>query len=675
MSTPANPIESILEQHSGTLYRAALILGQEARGAERLLRLLMAEVVRTAPPSPPSASDLLRMLFTLAQSQPPPRHPHPPRPRTDQPTLYQSLLFLPTEQRFGLALYLLFGYDLGEIATILNMDETASRATLFSAMHNLAPSATLSLTEQSSSEVCQEVRIALIDPAGRLRHTPAIRGHLATCSECRGFEHVWSELSQNIEASMRNVLRERDMPARLEAHLVNMGQPRQRPRLQVIFALPPLAILIIIASLVLPGIGREPVTVINRSERDAVDVAALIETALSNHARIPATSSNIWYSRYETLWYFDDATYAPIHAELWLDRSNPARHRLQISHTAGGAPYEFQLANGVDQLYYAIDPIYRPSLYADLETESSPGSPSLISQIADPNEQAAALAQRLSYGIWNMPRSYLQQAQQAEDLRLLGRQRDGSHTVYILSFRGFSPLGYPNQTPGRASVPITILLSLDAVSGQLRSATELSSASDTTQSNRVTWRIVEERSYSTSDEAGAPFNVVLAWNGRGSFPAASDNPRADPALLLFSRRDLATPSLLRELRWRIYLPNPLPTGIERALLIWPRSAELPQAIIYLGPDRHIILHFGAPFIPNSNETIKTEVGTIQLQASRPRRFRLHLNPAQSTHLPMRLDLYGFSYPEVMALLNTFQTLDLSLLRDQQGLFVYSKQGT
>lgn len=671
MSTTENPSVTILEQHSGTLYRAALILGREARGAERLLRLLMTELVRTDPASPASEPDLLRLLFTVAQTQPPTRHhSHPPRPRTDQPTLHQSLLHLPIEQRFALALYLLFGYDLAQIATILNMDAAASRATLFSAMRNLAPSATLSLTEQSSSEACQEVRSALIDPGGRLRHTPAIRGHLAICAECRSFDHTWGELSQTIEAALRTALRDRDMPARLEAQLISLGAPRQRPRLQFIFALPPLVILIIIASLVLPGISREPVTVINRSAREVVDVAALIEVALANHARIPDTSSTIWYSRYETLWYFDDATYAPIHAELWLDRSNPARHRLQISHTSGGAPYEFQLADGVKQLYYAIDPLYRPSLYADLEVSATPESPSLISQITDPSDQAAALAQRLSYGIWNMPRFYLLQAQQAEDLRLLGRQRDGTRTVYILSFRGFSPVGYPIQTPGRASVPISILLSLDTESGQLRSVTELSTASDTTQSSRVTWRLVEERSYNTSNEAGSPFNPVLAWNGRGSFPAASDNPRADPALRLFSRRDLQHPSMLLNLRWQIHLPSHLP-GIGRALLIWPRSAGIPQTIIYLGLDRHIIIHFGPPRILTPDERLSTDYANIELQASRPRHYQITLQPTVPTpHPPMVLDVYGFSYPEVISMLQSFQSLDPSYLRAHEELFVW-----
>ncbi|WP_129626337.1 sigma-70 family RNA polymerase sigma factor [Candidatus Oscillochloris fontis] len=669
MSTPNNLIETILDHHSGTLYRAALILGREARGAERLLRLLMTELVRADPANPPSEPDLLRLLFTVAQTQPPPRHTHPPRSRTDQPTLHQSLLHLPSEQRYALALYLLFGYDLAHLATILNMDAAASRATLFSAMRNLAPSAMLSLTEQNSSETCQEVRIALVDPGGRLRHTPAIRGHLATCAECRSFDQTWGALSQTIEAALRTILRERDMPARLEAQLISLGAPRQRPQIPIIFAVPPLIILVIIASLVLPGMNREPVTVINRNTREDVDVAALIETALANHARIPATSSTIWYSRYETLWYFNDATYAPIRAELWLDRSNPARHRLQISHTSGGAPYEFQIANGIDQLAYAVDPLYRPSLYANLAEHDNAESPSLINQIADPSDQARALAQRLSYGIWNIPRFYLQQAQQAADLRLLGRQRDSTHSVYILSFRGFSPIGYPSQTPGRASEPITILLSLDTESGQLRSATELSSTSDTTQSSRVTWRIIEERSFNTSEEAGSPFNLVLAWNGRGSFPAASDNPRADPAMLLFSRRDLRNPSTLLNLRWQIYLPSPLPTGSERALLIWPSSTAMPQAIIYLGQDRHIIIHFDAPLTLNPDETITTDYANIQLQASRPRRYQINLNPTLYTHPPMALDVYGFSYPEVIAILNSFQPLDPTYLLEHKKFFV------
>ncbi|NJN16466.1 MAG: hypothetical protein HC822_09445 [Oscillochloris sp.] len=118
------------------------------------------------------------------------------------------------------------------------------------------------------------------------------------------------------------------------------------------------------AALVLPGFGRGSVTVVSREEVASVDPQSLVTQAIDRYGQAPDGGLPIWHGRFETLWYFDNETIAPLHAELWLDRDIPARHRIQLSHAGGGAPYELQLGDGRDRLYYALNAGYAQAIYA-----------------------------------------------------------------------------------------------------------------------------------------------------------------------------------------------------------------------------------------------------------------------------------------------------------------------
>lgn len=688
MASPHELIERALSIHGDVIFRAALLLAGDDKGVEPLLYGLVAAMNVASPASPPTEDDLLAHLLALAQARAAKRSLQRQfRPAADLPPLYRSLLSLPLSQRLALGLHLLFGYDAAHLALVIGEDETTARANLLRAMQALAPPAGITLTDVISSEHCLAVRDALMDPAGRLRHAPAIRGHLASCAYCRSFDLAWGELSQATEAALRTVLRDRDMPADLAASLAAKLRPARRFGSNVHFVLPPLAILVIIAVLVLPGMGRRVVIVVDREVTVPADPHALITRALAIYASPPERGGPIWHARYRTFWYFDDSTLAPLHADLWLDRSNPARHRVQLTHTAGGAPYELQLGDGTNRLYYALDSLYARSLYGSFPVNVMNDPPMLLSQAAVPVVQTDALMERITYGAWGVPLFYLHQAQSATDLRVLGRQRDGDRNVQIISYSGTSPMGYPADASDTVE-RVTVLLALDLDDGRLRSATELAGPTSGIQSSRITWELLSEESYNSSADAGEPFNVDQAWNGRGTFADARSDQSADLAMPLISKMVLADPAQVAgDFGSQIWIPATLPPGIERALLIQPLSdpevSTLPYAIIYLGLDQRLILRFDAFNVLDGAEQIQRGAWSVALKPERTRSYHATLrytpsldnagsqNPA--TEAVIQLDAHGLSRAELLAVIDSLRFADAALLTGQDTFFVRPDQ--
>ncbi|NTV64854.1 MAG: hypothetical protein HGA65_15190, partial [Oscillochloris sp.] len=570
MAAPYELIETMLSKYGTTIYRIALLLAGNERGAEHLIVVLVRHLQANPPSVPFDDVDLIAQLRVIALAQP----ARPSRPaRRDEATttvrIYQRLITLPIDQRLALGLHLLLGYDLTRLARVLASDPQTAQATLLAAGYMLAPAARIALTNQVSSDQCPDIRNALIEPAGRLRHTPAIRGHLATCAHCRAFDRAWGELLQSSEDTLRTTLRERSLPARLAARLAARNRPRPRFTPTLYLALPALAILLIIAALVLPGSTRQPVTIINRATSTPFDLHEQIAQALSIQNHPPDSDQPIWHARYQTFWYFDDNTVAPLYADIWLDRSNSARHRLQLSHTMGGAPYELQLGDGIKDLYYALDSLYAPTLYANLSVNATPGLPALLSQVADNNDQIQALNSRLSFGIWNIPNFYLQQAQAADKLSVLGHQRSDNQSVRIISFSGQSALEYPSGTPEQRNEQVTILLALDTDTSRLRSITELIRSQNGSQSSRVVWSLIEEQNLATNAAADSPFDLQHSWNGRGVFSQPDMYLSADLEIPLVIRSSISYPrQLLFLLPEPPSIPVSIPTGIDRAVLIW-----------------------------------------------------------------------------------------------------------
>jgi len=683
MTSPPELLEQALAAHGDPLFRMALLLGGDARRAEELLRAAVAALLAEGLAAPPDEPALLAALAAAARRAEARRGQSgraAPRPPAGLPPLYRSILLLPLDGRLALGLALLAGYDLPRLARVAGQEEPATRAALIDAVRALAPAAGTSLTDRVSGETCPDVRAALVDPGGRQRHSAAVRGHLASCGPCRSFDHTWGEVCQAVESAMREVLREQRLPVPLAARLAAMARPARRrlsPSLR--YGLPPLAVLALVAVLVLPGFTRRAVTVIDAGAAPPADPRALVAQALAQYGRPPADGPAVWHERYETLWYFDDETIAPLHADLWLDRANPARHRIQIAHTAGGAPYELEVGDGAGVLHYALDAAYAPSLYGDIAVRASADRPLLLSMNLGRADQERALAERLRSGPWSIPPFYLRQAAEAGDLRALGRLSEGGRQTQVISFSGFSPLGRPADAPGATAERITVMLAVDTANGRLRSATEISGPPGGTQISRVTWRLIEEQGL-VPGQAGNAFAISRAWNGLGEFPDRVRQAPVDVGLPALALANAVDPALaLANVDYPLWLPAAPPPGVDRAVLIWPglryRSSTASNGLIYLGPDRRLMLTF-EPRLAAQGEPEQIGDWQLWLAAGRGRSYTATLQrPAPlgggiDATVQLGLVATGFTRDELAAFVAALAPLDVARLAAHEHLFIY-----
>ncbi len=89
--------------------------------------------------------------------------------------------------------------------------------------------------------------------------------------------------------------------------------------------------------------------------------AALAPRDLAAHALdqlyVPPAGAGVWHGRWEIRWSFAGGSYATLNAEAWID-GDSGRHRVQLVHTDGGGPFEFELADDAGKLWYATTPSY-----------------------------------------------------------------------------------------------------------------------------------------------------------------------------------------------------------------------------------------------------------------------------------------------------------------------------
>lgn len=696
--TPPMSLEQALVEHGNALYRMALLLTGNEVDAAQVLRATSRCAAQT-PTSIADATELLALLLTTVHQRAEDnsflarvRRLRLPRLRVgDQQhfpnELYRTMLELPLDQRQMLGLILLLGYDMPTAAHISGMAEDQACKTLNAALLALATTGEIASPDTTPTDLCPPVRTSLMSAAANPRHDPALRGHLALCSACRAFEKAWKQLIQRVEYVLRGTLRNYALSPDLRTELVNdVFLPHRRQRRLLQFALLPLLALLFIALTILPGLFRHPVT----QEIQAPtleDPRNLVERALAQVDQPPA-GQGTWHGQWEIAWYFSDGSYAPLQADAWIDTQNPARHRLQFTHSDGGAPYELQLGDGTEELWYALHPAYYGSLYGGQSIDS----PRLIHRAMATDQQDQARAARLRSGVWDVGPSYLRQAAAASDLRTLGQQPDGNHTVQIISFSGFSPLGLPPDAPGTTSSRIPILLAIDIATGQLRSATELLGPTGGAQTSRITWRLRSEEWVGTGVHVRPIFNVKRAWTGKGDFSKQTYGVSADNTLLLLEKDTLVHPAQL--LNTNLWLPGKPPPGAERALLRWG-----PPELTYLGPGRWLtlipvtrgfatggdsadVLNLEATGTApqTGNERVQIAPWTIDLRAGKGQRYYLTLQrdttddrdndpaPARDTVTMMLIKASGYTRAELLQVIRNLRPFDPQSFLAQEHLF-------
>lgn len=661
MQAPAPPAEQLFIVYGDELYRYTLALVGSEQRALILLRRLAADL----PTSLPDLPLLLQRLLQIARrSGPIPVRRWWPKSAlelTFGPFVLQSL---PIEQRALLLAFLLFGCQGEQLATLLATPPELARATLVDAVRRLGPAAGLTLTDQVSDEQCLSIRALVADQNLGSRQSGAVRGHLAVCTHCRAFDHAWIGITQAVEAALRAVLRERFVPASLVAKTTSTGP--HLPLLGVVLV--PVVVLGLIAALILPDRNRDQVRVVALATSEPIAPRELIDQALARHMH-PPERDGIWHARYETLWYFSDDLYAPLLAEIWLDPRLPGRHRLQLSHRDGGAPYELQVGDGVRRLSYALDAVYAASIYGALPIRARPGSPALLDQSLDAAAQQRARDERLRSGPWMLVPTYLQQARTATDLRLLGRQREGQRTLQILSFSGITPFAWPDAATPEAD-RVTVLLAIDPEEGLLYRITELVGPVGGVQVSRTIWRLLTQDWLSGSEQMRTTFVIERAWSGVGEFSEASLSASADFALPLIAARTLADPALLLEPgAASIWLPVRPPPGIDRALLIWPNAdletASQPESLIYLGSARRLIVIF-RQFAPQGARL--EGAWQVALQPGRFGHYSATLTHT-TTSAALQIESWGFTRAELLELIASLRPVSSTSILAQADIFV------
>lgn len=684
--------EQTLGDYGDLLYHMALLLTEDAAQARRMLHITLARVVRTAtsPSEVEPATWMSQLLTTIRQEMERTDllarlrrfnlHHRQQQEISDDP-LYQAIRNLPRLQRQMLGLHLLAGYDLPLMARASEVDavdEAAAQTLLQTALTTLAPYAGVELPFSDRTDDCPATRSSLMRADGNRGSDAATREHLALCSACRTFERAWSNLTRQVEQHLRGTLRHQTLPPEFHA-LVQpkttlsdwLGTP----------VLVPLLVLLFIGGIVLPGFFRQPTQPETAETLAAVPPRDLVQQALNQTGQPPA-GTGVWHAQWELLWYFSDGSFAPLQADAWIDSENPARHRIQFAHADSGAPYELQIGDGQQALWYALHPTYYGSLYSGL-TEVS--APQLVHWAMEPEAQEQTRMARFQTGVWDLGPNYLRQAAVAPDLHTLGQQRSGDRVVQIVSFAGVSPLELPPDAPGATTRQVTVLLALDQEDGRLRRVTELLGPANGVQTSRVTWQLRSEEWIIGEQQVRPVFDPDRAWTGKRDFNAEPQGASADPALLLIEQEEVYHPALLNNnIAW---LPTsgsgdaPVP-GAEHALLSRVKNNTL--QLTYLGTGRWLTLPVegGVSFTAGQpDEQIEVGPWTVDLYASKGQRYHLKLQRSMSeAHANsttafgsgiVEQEIYagGYTRAELLQVVRSLQPFNMQILLDQEHLFV------
>jgi uncharacterized protein (DUF736 family) len=686
-------LEQIIAHNGDRMYQIALLLAGTEREAAGLLQQTVQQVSHQAPAQPELPALLATMATTQRERQKRRRAPKLPA-GTAAP--FAALFALPVEQRLLLGYHLLFGDDLSRVAPVAGLNDEQARGAFIAAVEQISRELNQALPDEQPTDDCDAARRSLMQTSDRRGRDRALRGHLAVCSACRAFEDAWDNLLRQVESSLRSMLRDRVLSAELRAKLLQAARPprpwQEQPALR--FAMVPLAVLVLIALLILPGFwNNEPAPIVETVE--PVDPARLVEQALDQVA-MPPEGSNVWHAEWETLWYFNNERYAPVRVSAWIDQRNPARHRLQITHVEGGAAYELQIGDGEEQLWYALDPNYARSLSAGLVGDNT-SQPQLITARATPESLNEAREARMRSGAWHTGAAYLRQAMNADDLRTLGRQRIDEKTVQIISFAGYSPFSLPEGLPDAADIDVTILLAIEITGnaegepqyGRLRRVTELVGPPGGAQTSRVTWRLHNEEILRGTVSVEPVFDVDTAWTGRGTFPERPEQ-ELTPLQPLIAASTATHPARLfiGPSDASYWLPKNAPAGIDQALMRWWPTAgtpiferNRPHSVSYYGQDRRLTIYLEGTQNPDPGERIADELSVgpwkARMYALRGQRYLVELSAPlyvlrEQNYGPedgdILIDARGFSYAEIMAVVEALAPFYLDNLADQAHLF-------
>jgi hypothetical protein len=666
----ADDLDRALQRSGDDLYRLALLLTDGPNAAQAAL----ARAIGRLPPAQPV--DAAALAAALVAALPPdrltlrPRHPPAWTQRAGPDAARAAAISrLPREQRLALGLALLLDLDRADIAAALDVEPQEAVERLRAALETLAPTVSglpPAPPEQDEPEACRVIRATLA--GDDLHHNdPAARGHLAICPECRAAEQRWGRVREAASETLRTALRDERMPEELRAPAARAQAPtwqRWLPSGRAWQALPLLAVAALIVALVLP---RHNATTVSRGGAAAPALAPrqLVDRALAR-LYAPPPGGDLWHGTWDILWVFDDGTSTVLRADLWRDQSG-ARHRVQLVHQQGGGPYEFELADGTANIWYAISSGYFPSLYPSFLTDSRRG----VLARAAPDERRAMLQARLESGAWGIAAAYLRQAQTAPALSNWGRRTTPDGAVLdIIGFEGASPLAPPPDARGEAAPPVRVLLAIDRDTGALREVSELVGPAGSQQVGRTTWRFVGEERLTTPSAIAQALDLKRAWNGTIVF--SEEERIIDPRLPLLDQSAILPLTLALE--QGVPMPTPPPDAAVAALFSETSAPATHSA--YIGGGRRLFIRAafnGQQGARPGGESEQVTVGDVRvrLRTAAPWRYDASIDTVRGSYGPLALQIAAFGYTraELLETIRSLAPLSLATVRSQARLFI------
>jgi hypothetical protein len=534
-------------------------------------------------------------------------------------------------------------------------------------------------------EGCRPARAALLQGDSAAHADPAIRGHLALCAECRSVAHSWRLVETRVDEVLRAVLRDvQPLPGFAEQLRAVVSRQPQRRVLRLgplaLRALLPLAVVLTIGALVWPR-GTQSLTT-GETGVESIAPHTLIERARQQlYTAPPNAGDDVWRGRYSARWYFGDESYADLAGSLWLDAER-GRHRLELVHEAGGGPFEFQLGDGRDTLWYTAEPRYAATIYPQIAERFA----TRVQLDLARTEQQEMLAARLDAGAWGLPAAYLRQAAAADDLQSWGRRTaDDGTQLTVLSFRGWSALGPPET--GETAETITVLLSVDGASGMLHEIRELIGPDVGEQTGRTVWRYLGGEWIARGAASDTAFDERPLLRARGGYAQRTGGPAAPELPLVPMRATLPLVEGLTPIGGLVLAPADAPPGITSAALIGTEGRNIYGAtLLYWGEGRRLAIRLlpgraaNDALVPSTATTDEWVLGARATLADATARVRSGPLRSMDTLLngtaadngaryELLISAQGFSRDELRDVLLTIEPLSPEAVRRQTPLFV------
>lgn len=231
-------------------------------------------------------------------------------------------------------------------------------------------------------------RCAQYEPLLASGQTTTMRHHLRRCAACQQRARL---LTMTRHAVVRTIT------------TMQLPTPTRSPMLARWLAVM-ISLLVIVVGFVLPLATPQR----HLHAFTQVDVGLLLQRAeatLYQPGELDAGMQH--YQQYDIFWKFADGSVTTLNAELWYRRA-PAQYRAQLTHPAGGSPFELDIASQAFR-FYGVSAAYAPDIWPPHNDTIHVIMPMGVQQPID------ARIWRLHQGAWGVPWRVFHQLRQGTE--------------------------------------------------------------------------------------------------------------------------------------------------------------------------------------------------------------------------------------------------------------------